>query len=107
MTQGAVRQWLRWVREGGGREALRTVPRPGRQPKLTQVQRAQIPTLLTRGAAAHGFIGDGWTTERVAVVIKRTFEVSDHPAHVSRLLRQIGWTVQKPSCAPASATKQR
>lgn len=96
VTRGAVSQWLRRAREGGGREALRTVPRPGRQPKLTTEQRAQIPGLLTRGAEAHGFIGDVWTTDRVAMVIKRTFGVGYHPAHVSRLLRQLGWTVQKP-----------
>ena len=96
VTRGAVSQWLRRAREGGGREALRTAPRPGRQPKLTAAQREQIPTLLTRGAEAHGFIGDVWTTARVAVVIRRAFGVGYHPAHVSRLLRQIGWTVQQP-----------
>jgi transposase len=63
---------------------------------LTAEQRAQIPALLTKGAEAHGFIGDIWTTGRVATVIKRAFGIGYHPAHVSRLLRQIGWTLQKP-----------
>lgn len=96
MSRGAVSQWLRRAREGGGREAVRTMPRAGRQPKLTEAHRAQIPALLTKGAEAHGFVGDVWTTERVAVVIKRAFDVGYHPAHVSRLLRQLGWAVQKP-----------
>ena len=95
VTPGAVSQWLSRGREGG-REALRTKPRLGKQPRLTAEQRAQIPDLLTRGAEAHGFIGDLWTTGRVATVIRRVFGVSYHPAHVSRLLRRIGWTLQKP-----------
>lgn len=95
VTSGAVSQWLRRGREGG-RGALRTKPRLGKQPRLTQAQRAQLPALLGKGAEAHGFVGDVWTTRRVAAVIKRAFEVSYHPAHVSRLLRQIGWTLQKP-----------
>ena len=96
VTRGAVSQWLRRVRDGGGREGLRTKPRPGKQPRLTAEQRSQLPVLLTTGAESHAFIGDIWTTGRVAVVIKRAFGVSYHPAHVSRLLRQIGWTLQKP-----------
>src|SRR3712207_8280030 len=73
VTPGAVSQWLRRGREGG-RGALRTKPRLGKQPRLTQEQRAQLPALLEKGAEAHGFVGDVWTTRRVAAVIKRTFD---------------------------------
>jgi transposase len=96
VTPGAVSQWLRRAREGGGREALRTQPRPGQQPRLTAEQRAQIPALLAKGAEAYGFIGAVWTTARVATVIKRVFGVGYHPAHVSRVLRALGLSVQKP-----------
>jgi len=57
---------------------------------------AQLPTLLAYGAEAYGFVGDVWTSKRVAAVIKQEFGVVYHRAHVSRLLRQIGWSVQKP-----------
>jgi transposase len=95
VTGGAISQWLKRAREGG-REALRSHPPPGPSPKLTEAQRAALPQVLGKGAEAHGFVGDVWTTKRIAVVIKRTFGVSYHPAHVSRLMRQIGWSVQKP-----------
>ena len=49
-----------------------------------------------RGAEAHGFVGDVWTTKRVATVIRRRYAVQYHPAHVSRLLRAIGWSVRRP-----------
>jgi transposase len=95
VTRGAVSQWLKAARAGGN-QALRRRPRPGATPKLTADQRAQIPALLSQSAETYGFVGDVWTTKRVATVIFRTFGVRYHPAHVSRLLRQIGWTVQKP-----------
>jgi transposase len=95
VTRGAVSQWLKAAREGG-REALRQRPRGRKAPKLTKMQRAQLPDLLAQGAEAYGFIGDVWTTARVAAVIRREFGVRHHPAHVSRILRELRWTVQKP-----------
>lgn len=95
VTRGAVSQWLTAAR-AGGKQALRHRPPPGATPKLTADQRAQLPDLLRKGAETYGFVGDLWTTKRVATVIFRTFGVRHHPAHVSRLLRQLEWTVQKP-----------
>ena len=96
VTQGAVSQWLKRAWEGGGREALRTPPRPGAAPKLTREQHAHLPVLLAKGAEAYDCIGDVWTTTRIAALIRRTFGVQYHPASMSRLLRQIGWSQQKP-----------
>lgn len=95
VTRGAVSQWLKAAREGG-REALRRRPRGHVAPKLSADQRARLPALLRQGAEHYGFIGEVWTTARVAEVIRREFGVRHHPAHVSRILREIGWTVQKP-----------
>jgi transposase len=95
VTAGAVSQWLKRAREGGV-EALRTRKVPGARPKLTPKQRSQIPELLRWGAEAFGFRGDIWTCGRVDKVIQSEFGVSYHPAHISRLLRDIGWSLQKP-----------
>jgi transposase len=95
VSQAAVSGWLKRARVGGV-EALRRHPAPGPAHKLTTAQRAQLPELLAKGAEAYGFIGQVWTTKRVAVVIKRVFGVSYHPAHISRLVRQEGLSVQKP-----------
>ncbi len=94
-SAAAVSGWLKRARMGGI-EALRRRPAPGPTPKLTAEQRAQLPDLLAKGAEAYGFVGDVWTTKRVAAVIKRVFSVSYHPAHISRLLRQEGLGLQKP-----------
>lgn len=56
VTEGAVSQWFKKVREQGV-EALKHQPPPGAQPKLGAEQRAQLPNLLRRGAEAFGFRG--------------------------------------------------
>jgi transposase len=96
VSRAAVCQWIKCAREGGGAQALRSRPHLGGPSKLTAEQRAQIPVLLARGAPAYGFRGDVWTAKRIAEVIWRTFGVRYHPDHVSRLLRQAGWSVQRP-----------
>jgi len=95
VTEGAVSQWFKRARAGGQVE-LADRPRPGREPRLTAEQHARMPELLRRGAAAWGFVGERWTRERVAKVVRAEFGVKYHPAHISRLLRRWGFSLQKP-----------
>src|SRR5260370_30430883 len=95
VTPGAISQWLKRGREQGV-EGLRRHPAPGRQPRLTSEQLAQLPALVERGPEAYGFRGQVWTCQRVAEVIRRTFGVTYHPAHVSRLLHAVRHSVQRP-----------
>jgi transposase len=95
VSEGAVSQWMKRARTGGV-AALQRRPPPGLRPRLTAEQRTQIPSVLARGAEAHGFRGDRWTTKRVAEVIWRTFGVRYHADHVGRLLKQCGWGRQQP-----------
>lgn len=95
VTQGAVSQWLKRASLQGP-PSLRAHPAPGAQPRLDPEQRAQLVALLLEGAEAFGFRGDVWTCPRVTQLIKDQFAVSYHPAHVSRILQQLGWTPQKP-----------
>jgi transposase len=95
VTEGAVSQWMKRAREEGV-EGLRHRPPPGASPRLNEEQRATVPELVALGAPAHGFRGDVWTCARVAEVIRREFGVLYHPAHVSRLVRKLGLSLQKP-----------
>jgi len=95
VTEGAVSQWMKRAREEGA-EGLRHKPPPGATPRLSEDERAKLPELLAQGAEAHGFRGELWTCERVATVIRREFGVSYHPAHVSRLLKALRQSLQKP-----------
>ena len=95
VSKGAVSQWMKRARQGGGPQALKRRPAPGATPRLSDEQRAKLPELLARGAQAHGFKGEVWTCERVATVIRKEFGVSYHPAHVSRLLKALKQSLQK------------
>jgi transposase len=95
VTEGAVSQWMKRATEEGV-EGLRHKPPPGATPRLSEDERAKLPELLAQGAQAHGFRGEVWTCERVAMVIRREFGVSYHPAHVSRLLKALRQSLQKP-----------
>jgi transposase len=95
VSSGAVSQWIQSA-EDGGIDALRSHTSPGRPAKLTAMQRRQIPDFLWHGAEAYGFNGDVWTCPRVAQVLKWEFGVSYHRDHVSRMLKDLGWTPQIP-----------
>ena len=96
VTEGTVSQWMKRAREEGV-EGLRHKPPPGATPRLSEEARARSPELLAQGAEAHGFRGEVWTCERVATrVIRKEFGVSYHPAHVSRLLKALRHSLQKP-----------
>src|SRR5438552_5248851 len=95
VTQGAVSQWLARA-DHAGVDALRAHPAPGARPLLNPAQLAHLVDLLMQGAEAFGFRGAVWTRRRVAQLIRDQFGVSYHPGHVSRLLRQIGWSPQRP-----------
>ena len=93
----AVSVWhRRW--QVGGSEALRSKGPSGPAPRLSDAQLATVEQALLGGATAHGFVGELWTLERIALVIERLTGVCHHPAHVWALLRhRLGWTVQRPT----------
>ena len=92
--QNAHRWHRRW--QQGGRAALRAAGRAGRKPRLDSRQRHQVERALRQGALAHGFDSDLWTLQRVALVIERLTGVRHHPSHIWRILRAMGWTLQRP-----------
>src|ERR1700688_1384749 len=95
VSNGAVSRWIH-TGEDGGTEALRSHTSPGHPAKLTLLQRGQIPDILWHGAEAYGFRGDVWTCPRVAQVIEWEFGICYHRDHVSRMLKDLGWTPQIP-----------
>jgi transposase len=97
VTSGAVCQWMRRARDGGGPDALRQRQAPGGQPRLSLEQQSQVLAWRRAGAAAPGFRGNLWPRKRVAVRIERQLGIRYHPGHGSQLLRS--WT-QKPGAPP-------
>jgi transposase len=91
----SVMRWQRRVRRHGA-AGVTVRSSPGRPPKLRPGERRRLVRQLLKGALAHGYRTDLWTTARIAQVIKLGFRVQYHPDHVGRLMHSLGWSHQKP-----------
>lgn len=91
----SVHRWLAAYHDHG-LEGLAPVPAPGRPPKLTLKDRKKLAAMLLGGATTFGYPTDLWTGPRIVDLIGRRFGVSYHPNHISRLLRSLGFSPQKP-----------
>jgi transposase len=83
--------------KAGGKQALRAAGRAGRPPKVTDADLAKVQKALRKGPLANGYPTDLWTLARVGEVIEETTGVKYHPGHVWRVLRQMGWSRQRPA----------
>jgi transposase len=88
--------WYRRWRQGG-EPALRGPGRAGRRPRLSPAELAAVDQALRKGPEVFGFDTDLWTLARIAQVIERLTGVGYHPGHVWRLLRRLGWSLQRPA----------
>lgn len=95
LTQGGVSHIISRVK-AGGESALNHHTSPGAPRRLSNEQRKQLLVELAKGAEAHGYSGDVWTTERIADFIEKRFKVKYHPDYIGPLLRQLGWSPQRP-----------
>jgi len=96
VSRAAVCQWLKRARKRG-RHALRRTLRPGRPPKMSVARRRSLIRLLARGPQAAGYSTQLWTAERIRRLLLERFGVRYHVNHIPKLLRQCGWSCQKPT----------
>jgi transposase len=92
----SVNRWAKQLAQGG-RQALKRAPRAGRPPQLSTVDRQRIVQGLKRGPQALGYRTALWTAWRVADLIQRECSVKYSSVHAWRLLRDLGWTPQRPA----------
>jgi transposase len=92
----SVSRWAKQL-QAGGRRALRHPGRAGRKPGLTPGDLRRVERALKQGPEAFGYATPLWTAERVATLIAQECGVRYHPGHVWRLLRQLGWSCQRPT----------
>ena len=96
--------WLRNWQENG-MDGILEGHRSGRPPAISAAQRQVLADILDSGPVAYGFTSGVWTSPMVARVIKEEFSVTYNPAHVSRILHDIGFSVQRPRKMLAKADK--
>ena len=92
----SVSQWAQQL-EQGGRRALKKAGRAGRQPRLRPEDLGRIERALKRGPQALGYESNLWTCWRVAHLIEHECGVKYDSSQAWRILRQLGWSCQRPT----------
>lgn len=92
----SVSQWAAELRTKG-RAGLKKAGRAGRKPRLSTRQLRKVEQGLKQGPEALGYETSLWTSARVAHLIQQECGVEYHPGHVWRILRQLGWSCQRPT----------
>src|SRR5437016_5614349 len=96
--------WLRnW--QAHGMDGILEGHRSGRPPEISDPQRRKLSDILDSGPVAYGFTSGVWTSPMVTSVIEEEFSITYHPAHVSRILHALGFSVQRPTKTLAKADK--
>lgn len=96
VSRQSVSRWhADW--SAGGIGALRGAGRAGRLPHLDQAELRRVERRLEKGPRSSGYPTDMWTLARVAEVIEAETGVVYHPGHVWRILREMGWSRQRPA----------
>lgn len=69
---------------------------PGPESRMDAAMRGRLATLIDQGPRACGFDFDAWTLPRLALLVERKFEVRFSEQRVSTLMREMGYSPQKP-----------
>jgi len=95
VSRQSVSRWYEaWQAEG--EPGLKAAGRAGRRPRLTADQLSHVEQELLRGPLAHGYATLLWTLPRIAALIAKLTGVTYHPGQVWRVLREMGWSLQRP-----------
>jgi transposase len=94
VSLGSISAWWRRARAG---EDLAHKPNRGRKRRLDDKQLEELAELLKKGAEAHGWQNNLWTSLRVGEVIKRHFGVEFCRCQVWHILTDyLHWTAKRP-----------
>lgn len=90
-----IYKWLK-IYESKGFDGLVSTKAKGPAPKITQGQKKQLYKYLLKNPTQLKFEYALWTVEMIVELIKRKFGVSYSQVQVGRLLKEIGFSKQKP-----------
>src|SRR5260370_25993566 len=104
VSKASLYKWHRLLSEHGD---VKFSSPTGRPRKLSNEQITVLGELLFKGATAHGWPSQLWTSDRVAAVIKRHFKgTCSHSTAWTVLKRYLGWTAQRPVQRFASGNEE-
>lgn len=104
--RSSVHAWLVWWNEYG-EEGLYEGHRSGRPAALSQTDRDRLTDIVDSGPVAYGLQTGVWTSPIIAGVIEDEFAVRYHPGHVRKLLKGMGFSVQRPAASLMQADPKK
>ena len=93
VSRQTVSTWAKRLEEDPQAWRRRPLGKPG---ALTAADKSKLSKLLVKGAVANGFPTELWTLARVGKLIAKEFGPAYSNVHVMRLLRELGFSCQKP-----------
>jgi transposase len=93
VSRQTAMSWARMLTEDASAWRRRPLGRPG---AFDEKQRARLSDLLMQGAVANGFATEMWTLARVGKLIEHEFGHAFSLTHVWRVLREMGFSSQRP-----------
>jgi len=94
--RSTVPDWINLWNEHG-HEGLWEGHRSGRPCRLEPEQREKLCDLLDSGPVAYGLETGIWTSPLVSQIIREEFGQEYHAGHVRKLLKHLGYSVQRPT----------
>ncbi len=104
--RSSVHSWIQNWNEHG-KEGLYEGHRSGRPAALTEKDREQLRDIVDSGPVAYGLQTGVWTSPIVTKIIEEEFAVSYHHGHVRKLLKEMGFSVQRPTTKLMQADPKR
>lgn len=95
VNPASVSRWHKAFREGG-EEALKGPGRKGPAQRLSEQQWQDVEAKLLCGPRSCGYPTELWTLSRIRDVVEQVSGVRYDTGHLSRILRALGWSCQKP-----------
>ncbi|MEK7397625.1 MAG: winged helix-turn-helix domain-containing protein [Candidatus Poribacteria bacterium] len=91
-----VPDWIHsWNNHGS--DGLLEGHRSGRKNTLNNDDKIKLEDILESGPVAYGLNTGVWTSKIVTQIIGEEFGIEFHPGHVRKLLKEIGFSVQRPT----------
>jgi len=96
LHRSSVHSWIQnW--NVYGKEGLYEGHRSGRPADLSEEDKEHLRDIVDSGPIAYGLQTGVWTSPIVTQIIENEFAVNYHPGHVRKLLKEIGFSVQRPT----------
>lgn len=90
-----------------GAEGLLEGHRSGRRSSLTTEDKGRLRDIIESGPVAYGLNTGVWTSKIVTQIIEEEFGIGFHPGHVRKLLKEIGFSVQRPTYKLVNAEEKQ